>query len=94
MWAFMHRRIQPLMARKRPMHKYSSVDDPDHHSSVSLALTEIEARVKVVSTLLSRSFMDDGSTLPLSKDVVCTLASSFMGRFYSFVFLGHLMSTL
>jgi hypothetical protein len=47
------------------MHQYSGVDDPDRHSSKHLALTEIEARVKVVTALSSESFMDEDSPLPL-----------------------------
>lgn len=34
--AFMHPRIQPLMARQKPMHQYSVVHDPDHHSFMPL----------------------------------------------------------
>jgi hypothetical protein len=30
--SFMHRWIQPLMARQRLMHQYSDVDDPPRHS--------------------------------------------------------------
>jgi hypothetical protein len=48
------------------MHQYSGIDDPDHHFSESLVLIEIEARVKVVTTLSSGSFMDEDLRLPLS----------------------------
>lgn len=59
------------------MHQYSGVDNPDRHSSVPLALMEIEARVRVITTLSSGSFMDEDSPLPLSRDVVSTLVSFF-----------------
>lgn len=59
------------------MHQYSGVDNPDRHSSVPLALMEIEARVRVITTLSSGSFMDKDSPLPLSRDVVSTLVSFF-----------------
>jgi hypothetical protein len=39
------------MARQRSMHKYSSVNDPDRHSTELLTLCKIEARVKVATTL-------------------------------------------
>lgn len=76
------------------MHQYSSVDDPDRQSSMPLALTEIEARVKVVMTLSFGSFMDEDSPLRLSKDVACTLVSSVSEHFCSFVFLCYLMRAL
>lgn len=56
---FMHRRIQPLMARGRPMFKYSGLNDSDCHSIEPLALSEIEARVKVITALPSWFFMDE-----------------------------------
>jgi hypothetical protein len=59
------------------MHQYSGVNDLDLHSFVPLALTEIEARVRVITMLPSRFFMDEDSPLPLSKDVMRTLLSSF-----------------
>lgn len=74
---FMHHRVQSLKSCQWPMHQYSSVDEPDHHSSMPLALTEIEARVKVVTALSSRSFMDEDSPLLLFKDVMSTLVSFF-----------------
>jgi hypothetical protein len=73
---FMHRRIQPLKARQRPMHRYSGVNDPDRHSFEPLALSEIEARVKVVTALSSGSFMDEDSPHPLSGKVSSDLVSS------------------
>lgn len=79
--SFMHCRVQPLKACQWPMHQYSSVDEPDHHSSMSLALTEIEARVKIVTALSSGSFMDEDSPLLLFKDVVSTLVSFFYMAF-------------
>jgi predicted alpha/beta-hydrolase family hydrolase len=45
---FMHHR---MMARQKPMHQYSGVNDPNCHSSVALALTKTEARVKAIMTL-------------------------------------------
>jgi hypothetical protein len=45
------------------MHQYFS--DPDCHSPEPLALIEIEARLEAVTTLSSRSFMDENSPLPL-----------------------------
>lgn len=77
----MHHRIQPLMARQRLMHQYSSIGDLDRHSFASLALTEIETRVKVVTMLSFGSFMHDDSTLPLSKDVMSTVVISFFVAF-------------
>lgn len=59
------------------MHQYSRVNDLDLHSFVPLMLTEIEARVRVITMLSSRFFMDEDSPLPLSKDVMRTLLSSF-----------------
>jgi hypothetical protein len=52
-YVVMHCRIQPLMDHWRPMYKYSGVNDPDRHSSEPLALSNIEARVKVVTALSS-----------------------------------------
>ncbi|XP_035815778.1 apomucin isoform X2 [Zea mays] len=72
---FMHRRIQPLKARQRPMHRYSGVNDPDRHSFEPLALSEIEARVKVVTALSSGSFMDEDSPHPLSGKVSSDLGN-------------------
>lgn len=46
-----------------------------------LASIEIEARVKVVTTLSSGSFIDGDSPLPLFKDVVSTVVSSFFMTF-------------
>lgn len=63
------------------MHRYSGVDDPDRQSSMPLALTDIEARVKVVTALSFASFMDEDSPLRLSKDVACTLVSSILECF-------------
>lgn len=65
------------MVRQKPMYQYSSVNDLDHHSFVPLVLTEIEAWVKGVTTLSSGSFMDKDLSIPLSKDVVSSLVSSF-----------------
>lgn len=65
------------MACQKSMYLYSGVNDPDRHSSSPLALMEIEARVRVVTMLSSVSFMDEDSPLPLSKDVMRTLLSSF-----------------
>lgn len=56
---FLCRQIQPLMARRRPLHKYSSVNDPDDHSSEPFALSEIETRVKYVTALSLGFFMDE-----------------------------------
>jgi hypothetical protein len=78
---FMHCRIQPLMPRQRPMPQYSGIDDPDLHSSVPLVLIKIEVGVKVVTTLSFGSFMDKNLPLPLLKDVVSTLVSSFFVAF-------------
>jgi hypothetical protein len=90
----MHRRIQPLMARQKPMHQYSGVNDPDRHSLMLLALSEIESRVKVVMAPSSGSFMDEDSPHPLHKNVASdlvgflllvffTLLSFFLFRFYA-----------
>jgi hypothetical protein len=64
---FMHRRIQPLMAHRKPMHQYSSVNDPDRHSFNPIASSEIEARVRVITTLPLSSFMDEDLPHPLKK---------------------------
>ena len=40
------------MAHHKPLHKYFGVNDFDCHSRESLALTEIEAKVKVVTTFV------------------------------------------
>jgi hypothetical protein len=71
------------MAYQRLMHQYSGVNDPDRHSSVPLTLTEIKPRVKVVMALSSRSFMNEDSPLPLSKDVMSTLVSSIFPVFFA-----------
>lgn len=55
------------MAHWRPMHKYSGINDPDDHSFESLALSEIEARVKVVTTLSLGFLMDEDFPYPLSR---------------------------
>jgi hypothetical protein len=65
------------MVCQRSMHQYSRVDDHDHHSPARLALSKIEARVKVVTALSSGSFMDEDLLPPVSKDVVSTLVSPF-----------------
>lgn len=49
------------------MHKYSGINDPDDHSFESLALSEIEARVKVVTTLSLGFLMDEDFPYPLSR---------------------------
>lgn len=54
------------------MNQYSGVDDPDRHSPVPLALSKIEARVRVVTTLSSANLPP-----PLSKDVASTLVRPF-----------------
>lgn len=59
------------------MHQYSEVNNPNLHSPALLALSEIKARVRVITTLSSRSFMDEDLPPPLSKDVVSTLVSLF-----------------
>lgn len=59
------------------MHQYSRVNDPDRNSPTPLALLEIEAWVRVVTMLSSRSFMHEDLPPPLSKDVVSTLVSFF-----------------
>lgn len=64
---FMHRMIQPLMAHQKLMHQYSGVNDPDHNSFKPLASSEIEARVRVIMTLPSSSFMDEDLSHPLKK---------------------------
>jgi hypothetical protein len=51
----------------RLMYKYSGINDPDHHSSETLALSEIEAQVKVATALLSGFFMDEDILHPLSR---------------------------
>jgi hypothetical protein len=61
---FMHCQIQILMACQRLVHQYSMVNDPYRHSPMSLALSEIEDRVRVVMVLLLGSFMDE--YLPLT----------------------------
>jgi hypothetical protein len=64
---FMHRWIQPLMSCRKPRHQYSGVNDSDRYSFMSLALSEIEARVRVVKTLSLESFMDEDLPLPCPK---------------------------
>jgi hypothetical protein len=66
MRVFMHHQIQPLVAHRRPMYKYSSANDHDCYSSEPLVLSEIEARVKLVTALSSRFFMDEDFPHPLS----------------------------
>lgn len=56
---FMHHRIQPLMARGRLMFKYSGLNDPNCHSIEPLTLSEIKARVKVITPLSSWFFIDE-----------------------------------
>lgn len=73
---FMYHRVQPLMVCQRPMYKYSGVHDPDCHSVESLALSEIETQVRVITTLSSGSLMDTDLPLPLSKHVSSSLVSS------------------
>jgi hypothetical protein len=51
------------------MHKYYGVNDPDRQSSKPLALSEIEARVKVVTALPLGFFMDEDFPHPLSRRV-------------------------
>jgi hypothetical protein len=65
------------MAHQKSLHKYSGVNDNDCHSFEPLVLTEIEARLNTVTVLSSGTFMDEDSPLPLSKDVVSSLVSSF-----------------
>lgn len=49
---------------------YSSVNDPDHDSIEPLTLSEIEARVKVISALPLGPFMDEDLLDPLSRGVL------------------------
>lgn len=49
------------------MHQYSGVNDLDRHSFVPLVLIEIEARVRVITTLSSRFFMDEDSPFPFPR---------------------------
>jgi hypothetical protein len=72
---FMHSWIEPLMARQKPMYLYSRINDPNRHSSAPLVLTEIEARIRVVTMLSSVSFIDEDSPTPLYQDVMSTLVS-------------------
>jgi hypothetical protein len=46
------------------MHKYSSINDPGRHTFESLALSEIEARVKVVTPLSSGFLIDEDFPYP------------------------------
>jgi hypothetical protein len=72
---FMHHRIQHMMARRMPMHKYSGINNPDCHSSEPFVLSEIEAPVKVVTALSSGFFMDEDFPHPLSWGVPSGLVS-------------------
>jgi hypothetical protein len=59
---FMHHRVHPLMASQRPMYKqYSGFMTLTAIPLKPLALTEIEARVKAITTLSSRFFMVEDS---------------------------------
>ncbi|OEL38524.1 hypothetical protein BAE44_0000457 [Dichanthelium oligosanthes] len=48
MWTFFERRVQPLMARARPLFRYSGTDDPTRTSPVVLTPMEVRARVWAV----------------------------------------------
>jgi hypothetical protein len=75
------------MARQKPIYEYSGVLDPDRHSTDPLALSKIEARVRVVIALSSGFFMEEDSPLPLSKDVSSSLVSSLSLVFFRPFFL-------
>lgn len=64
---FMQHRVQPLMACLKYLYKYSGINDPDHHSPDPLRLAEVEAWVKVVTTLLLGTFMEEDSPLHFPK---------------------------
>lgn len=93
---FMHPRIQPLMARQKPMHQYSGVNDPDRHSLMLLALFEIEARVKVAMAPSSGSFMNEDSPHPLHKNVASDLVGFLLLVFFALLsfFLFRFMRVL
>lgn len=57
------------------MHKYSSVNNPDRHSFEPLTMSKIEARVKVITALSSRFFMDEDFPYSLSQGVPGDLVS-------------------
>jgi hypothetical protein len=47
------------MAPLRSMSMYSGINDLDRHSTGPLSLSEIEAKVKVITALPSGFFMDE-----------------------------------
>jgi hypothetical protein len=57
------------------MFRYSYVNDPDHHSSESIALFEIGVRFKVGNALSSGFFMYEDFPHPLSRGVPIGLVS-------------------
>lgn len=72
---------------------YSSVNDPDRGSIEPLTLSEIKARVKVISVLPSEPFMDEDLLHPLSWGMLviwqALLSIPLSFHFASFVMLSH-----
>lgn len=80
---FMDLQIQSSMACQKLLYQYSSVNDPNRHSFMSLALSMIEARVKAITALPSGSFMDKDSPHPLRKNIVHDLVGFLLLVFFA-----------
>jgi hypothetical protein len=82
-----------MMACQRSMLKYYGVNDLNRHPTEPLALSEIEARVKVITVLALGFSMDEDFSHPFSRGVPSGLVSPSCHSFvFSFHFTGDVES--